>query len=70
MSNPWSQNNNLQNKKLLNEKNSYIIQDLFKIAAKELREDDTVRRQCLAQLREWIKQNPDIENCLTGNKIK
>ncbi|XP_049818844.1 retinaldehyde-binding protein 1 [Aethina tumida] len=69
MSNPWSQNNNLQNKKLLNEKNSYIIQDLFKIAAKELREDDTVRRQCLAQLREWIKQNPDIENCLTDENF-
>ncbi|KAJ8957535.1 hypothetical protein NQ318_020574 [Aromia moschata] len=45
--------------------NSRIMQDLFKIANRELRENENVRKQCLAHLREWIKQNADIENCLT-----
>lgn len=36
------------------------------VAAKELRETTNTREQCLLQLREWIKQNPDVENCLTG----
>lgn len=33
-----------------------------KIARKELREDKKAREQCTEQLREWIKQNQDIEN--------
>ena len=36
------------------------------IAISELRETDLSREQCLKQLRDWIRQNGDIENCLTG----
>lgn len=41
-----------------------------KIAATELRENQHTREECLKQLKEWIKQNLDIENCITGNVNK
>lgn len=39
-----------------------------KTAVDELREDEATRRQCLAQFREWIQSNSDIQNCLMGKK--
>lgn len=41
--------------------------DLAEVAGKELRESHQTRQQCLNQFREWIEQNTDIENCITGN---
>ncbi|XP_062549652.1 clavesin-1-like [Armigeres subalbatus] len=38
---------------------------LRKIAKAELREDDKVREQALAQMREWIAKNPHIKKCRT-----
>lgn len=37
-----------------------------KIAFDELREDDTIRAQALAQMREWIAKHPYIKRCRTG----
>lgn len=39
------------------------------IANKELREDEKTKEQCLRQIREWINQNKDIQNCLIGTAI-
>uniref|UniRef100_A0A336M0H0 CSON009693 protein n=1 Tax=Culicoides sonorensis TaxID=179676 RepID=A0A336M0H0_CULSO len=35
------------------------------IASDELREDDTIRAQALAQMREWIAKHPHIKKCRT-----
>ncbi|KAF5304627.1 hypothetical protein FQR65_LT07909 [Abscondita terminalis] len=51
---PWNNDFNC-------EKNDRIQE----IAVRELKEDERKREQCLSQLREWIKQNKDIENCIT-----
>lgn len=36
------------------------------IAKEELREDESVRSQALAQFREWIAKHPHIKKCRTG----
>jgi hypothetical protein len=36
------------------------------IAKEELREDESVRSQALAQFREWIAKHPQIKKCRTG----
>lgn len=36
-----------------------------KIAKEELREDDNIREQALAQFREWIAKHPHIKKCRT-----
>lgn len=36
------------------------------IALKELREDESRRRQALEQFRDWIKKHPFIKSCRTG----
>ncbi|KAJ8970196.1 hypothetical protein NQ314_001343 [Rhamnusium bicolor] len=58
--------NNEITRSLIEKQKAHIMQELFKIADRELRENEIVRKQCLAHLREWIKQNVDIENCITG----
>ncbi|KAJ8925055.1 hypothetical protein NQ315_001226 [Exocentrus adspersus] len=60
----WEDDNGNRTEK---EQDTHISQNLATVASKELRENDTVRKQCLALLREWIKQNPDIENCITDD---
>lgn len=63
LTNVWEDHNGNTTKK---DKDTHISEKLAAIASKELREEENVRRQCLDHLREWIKQNPDIENCITG----
>lgn len=57
MNQPWADNAILE---ISNELG--LSEAVQKIARKELREDKKGREQCTQQLREWIKQNPDIEN--------
>lgn len=67
--NLWTGCNNneiINNKILAQEQKTRIMKELFKIAERELRENETARKQCLEQLRNWVKQNPDIENCILG----
>lgn len=40
--------------------------DLKKVAFEELREDDTIRQQALAGMRDWIAKHPYIKRCRTG----
>ncbi|GAB0101010.1 cellular retinaldehyde binding protein [Sergentomyia squamirostris] len=46
-----------------------ISEKILKIARKELREDACAREQCLHQLREWIKKNPDIQDVRMDDKF-
>lgn len=57
--------------------NEPIVSDLIKvqdtiaqIAKSELREDNQTREQCLKQFKEWIHQNRDVENCITGKWLE
>lgn len=59
---PWKQTLMDDNYKD-NKENENIVEV---IASRELRESPRIREQCLVQFREWIKQNNDMENCLTG----
>ncbi|KXJ71483.1 hypothetical protein RP20_CCG020458 [Aedes albopictus] len=44
----------------------FELTDQFRTLAKEeLREDENVRQQAMAQLKEWIEKNPYIKNCRT-----
>lgn len=44
----------------------FELSDQFRTLAKdELREDDDVRQQAMAQLKEWIEKNPYIKRCRT-----
>lgn len=36
------------------------------VARKELREEIPIREASLHQFKEWIRQNHDLENCITG----
>lgn len=36
------------------------------IAQEDLREEETIRTQALAQMREWIAKHPHIKKCRTG----
>jgi len=40
---------------------------ISEIAKDELREDESTKRQCLRQMRDWIKHNQDVENVLTDD---
>ncbi|XP_031356525.1 clavesin-2-like [Photinus pyralis] len=42
---------------------------VLKVAAKELKEDEQTREQCLARLREWIHQNRDIQGCILDDRF-
>jgi hypothetical protein len=46
-----------------------ISEQIQKIARKELREDENSREQNLQQLRDWIKQNPDIQNIRNDDRF-
>lgn len=48
------------------EKDSCLGSLVDKVATLELRESKHTKDESLRQLREWIKQNQDIENCITG----
>lgn len=60
--NPWIQSGS----KLSYDKDPCLKLLADKVAALELREDQHTKDECLWQLREWIKQNPDIKDCITG----
>lgn len=67
---PWGNNNNNNN----NEKPKGDIHNdtgltdvVMKVARKELREDKAIREQALEQMREWLKQNQDVENVRTDD---
>ncbi|XP_055606774.1 clavesin-1 [Uranotaenia lowii] len=68
MSFPWGSNSNKDDK----QKDGLcpdtgLTEAVLKIARKELREDKAIRDQSLEQMREWIKQNQDIENVRTDD---
>lgn len=44
-----------------------LSEAVMKVARKELREDKAIREQALEQMREWIKQNQEIENVRTDD---
>lgn len=52
--------------KLSYKSDSYLKGLVEKVATLELRENKHTKEESLKQFREWIKQNPDIENCITG----
>lgn len=66
ISNPWSTPTAMDH--TVSEKFSDLMEMAALVAKKELREDEQTRQQCLAQFKEWIRTNPDIQNCLTGTK--
>lgn len=45
---------------------SNLSEKFLEIAKNDLGENDTKRSQALAQLREWIKKNGNIKNCVLG----
>lgn len=53
-------------KEILLDRENLISSEQYEEQKKELRETDSMRQDGLNQLRNWISQNPDIENCLTG----
>ncbi|KYB28392.1 Retinaldehyde-binding protein 1-like Protein [Tribolium castaneum] len=70
MPNPWSDKNTaLVEKQLVYKDQEEFANQLMKIAGNELREDEKTRKQCLEQLREWIRKNQDIENCRTDDRF-
>lgn len=40
--------------------------ELEKLAKADLREDETLRKQVLTQMREWLEKSSEITNCRTG----
>ncbi|XP_055532198.1 clavesin-2 [Wyeomyia smithii] len=44
-----------------------VTDAVMNVARKELREDKAIREQSLEQMREWIRQNQDIENVRTDD---
>lgn len=63
-SHPWSTPPTMDN--TISEKFSDLTEMAAFVAKTELREDKKTREQCLEQFKEWIRKNPDIQNCLTG----
>ncbi|XP_056641497.1 clavesin-2-like [Diorhabda carinulata] len=59
-------NFNIRDNKFFNRK---LKKELFEIASKELRENENARKECVAHLRNWVNQHPDIENCLTDDSF-
>lgn len=43
-----------------------LPEDVQQVALQELREDENARQQCLLGFRQWIFQNPDVQNINTG----
>lgn len=68
MSFPWSSSNG-SNEKLKGDlfQETGVTDAVMKVARKELREDKAIREQSLEQMREWIRQNQDIENVRTDD---
>lgn len=64
--NPWITTE--QRLKQSYEEHSHLKNLAEKVAELELRENKHIKNESLRQLREWIKQNPDIENCITGRR--
>ncbi|KAL3275957.1 hypothetical protein HHI36_020691 [Cryptolaemus montrouzieri] len=46
-----------------------ILFQKLELAKTEIEENDKIKEQCLQQLKEWISQNGDIENCLTDDNF-
>ena len=44
-----------------------LKEEVARVADRELRENKSTREKMLEQFREWIRKNPDICNCRTGN---
>jgi hypothetical protein len=64
---PWN-NNGLT--KAEEQDNEEILNNIIKtVAHKDLRENDTIREQSLEQLRQWLKQNRDVENVRTDDNF-
>jgi len=61
---PWSKNKDKSGdaKDGKDETTLVISESALKIAKKELREDKTTREQALAQMRDWLRKNYDVEN--------
>ncbi|KRT81087.1 CRAL-TRIO domain containing protein [Oryctes borbonicus] len=51
------------------EKQGEEINNLRIIAKKELREEASIREQCLKLLRRWIEHNEDIKNCIVDDNF-
>ncbi|CAH1099761.1 unnamed protein product [Psylliodes chrysocephalus] len=56
-------------KEILLDRENLISSEQYEEQKKELRETDSMRQDGLNQLRNWISQNPDIENCLTDDSF-
>lgn len=54
--------------KMMKEK-PIISESVLKVAKKELREDKATREQALEQMRQWLKQNYDVENVRTDDSF-
>jgi hypothetical protein len=52
--------------KELGDEECILSPEVALVAKEELREDQGTRSQALAQIRDWIRKNPDIKNCRTG----
>lgn len=64
---PWSKSKDCDSKPL---KEKVVASDsVMKIAKKELREDKTTREQSLAQMRDWLRKNSDVENVRTDDSF-
>ncbi|CAH1099762.1 unnamed protein product [Psylliodes chrysocephalus] len=67
MVNNWNNSyNNLSCNKAVSN-NNRLLTDLVDKGRKDLREDEKSKKDCIIHLREWVKQNPDIENCPTDD---
>ncbi|KAF7274974.1 hypothetical protein GWI33_012365 [Rhynchophorus ferrugineus] len=51
------------------QRNALSRKALAKKAEEELRETENVRTECLRQLKVWIQQNQDVENCITDDNF-
>lgn len=64
---PWSKGKDSDVKPL---KETVVASDsVMKIAKKELREDKATREQALAQMRDWLRKNSDVEHVRTDDSF-
>ncbi|XP_058829768.1 clavesin-2 [Topomyia yanbarensis] len=64
---PWSNSSGSEKGKGDFFQDTGVTDAVMNVARKELREDKTIREQSLQQMREWIRQNQDIENVRTDD---
>ncbi|XP_017774944.1 PREDICTED: alpha-tocopherol transfer protein-like [Nicrophorus vespilloides] len=64
MSNGW-----IQAAEEMKIRDENLLDAVAKTATRELREDESTRRQCLRAFRDWVKAHQDIENCLTDDSF-